>query len=217
MSQNFTLPLPGGGNLHLQSLEEVDLLTTQKKSYENEYTFDKLNDRVLLGTLLTQQLALYRSQQTLSGMVAEFDMNDRPTGKMIRANPPPKPAELKNAQESINTATDQIMKLEKSLGIDKKTRESGGQHTVQNYLLALKKAAQKMGIHINERTKAYEAFAMELRTKLRILHNADAEDRQYHGITEKTVLSWAQDQLDELEDIDKKFAQTHGELWRGKL
>lgn len=216
-AQNFTLDLPGGGRLHLQSLEELDLLSTQKKHYESEYTFDKLNDRVLLGTLLTQQLALYRSQQVLSGMEPEFDKNDKPTGQMVRRTPPPKAAEMKAAQDSINTASEQIMKLERTLGIDKKTRESSGVHTLQNYLTTLKRAANQFGIHINERTKAYEAVAMEARTKLRILNNADAEDRQYHGITEKSVLQWLQDELDRLEDIDKKFSKTKGDLWRGKL
>lgn len=215
--KQFVLDLPGGGKLHLQALEELELLSTQKKHYEKEYQFDKLNDRVLLGTLLTQQLALYRAQQVLSGMEPEFDAKGKPTGGMKLRDPKPSHSEMKAAQESINTASDQIMKLEKTLGIDKKTRESGGQHTVERYLTTLKRAANEMGVHINERTKAYESFMMELRTKLRILNNADAEDRNYHGISEKTVLQWCGDELVKLEDIDKEFARTKGELWRGRL
>lgn len=216
-AQQFTLDLPGGGKLYLQSLDEVELLEAQKDAYEKDYTFDKLNDRVLFGSLLTQQLALYRGQQTISGMEPEFDAKERPTGFMIRRTPPPKPAEMKAAQDAINSATGEIMKLEKALGIDKKTRESGGQHTLIAYLTTLKRAANEFGIQVNERTKAYEAFAMEGRTKLRILFNADAEDRQYHGITEKGVLTWFRDELARLEQIDKDFAKQKGELWRGKL
>lgn len=215
-AQQFVLALPGGGKLHLQSLEEVELLEAQRQDYLKDYDFDKLNDRVMLGSLLTQQLTLYRSQQALSGMEPEFDQKGRPTGFYIQKKGV-KPAEINAAQKAITEATGQIMAVEKALGIDKKTRESSGAQTLQTYLVALKRASHEFGIAINERTKAYEAFVMELRTKLRLLQNADVEDRGYHGITERSVLEWAVDELAQLEETDKRFAKQRGELWRGRL
>lgn len=208
------LKLPAGGSLHLQTLDEIDLLNEQKKRYEDDYDFDKMNDKVLLGILLTQQLSLFRNQQTISGMEPEI-VNSKPTGNYIPRTM--KPAEISGAQSNITKASEQIMSLEKALGIDKKTRDASGAETLANYLVVLKRAGVAMGIHVNERLKKYEGFVSELRVKTRLLKNADAEDRAYHGISEKNVMEWIIDQLGELEQADKDFASQKGKLWRGKL
>jgi hypothetical protein len=83
--------------------------------------------------------------------------------------------------------------------------------------MTLKLAANAYGVHISKRTKEYEAFAMALRTKLRILANADAEDKAYEEISEEKVLEWARQQLAHLEQVDKDFANEKGKLVVGKL
>lgn len=81
----------------------------------------------------------------------------------------------------------------------------------------MKLAANQYGIHISKRLKEYEKFNMALRTKLRILANADAEDKAYEEISEEKVLEWARQQLAHLEQVDKEFAKEKGALVVGKL
>ena len=107
--------------------------------------------------------------------------------------------------------------MEKALGIDKKSREAGGQHTVGNYVEQLKAAAHAKGVHIATRVKKYEAFVMELRWKVRLLRNGDEEDKAYHGLTEESVIAWAEQQMAELEEHDKKFAHEKARVFVGKL
>lgn len=97
------------------------------------------------------------------------------------------------------------------------TREAGGQHTVASYVEELKRAAHQYGIHVSKRVKLYEKFVMELRWRLRLLENGDAEDRAYHGISEDKIIAWCREQLESLEDADKKFASDKGRLWVGRL
>jgi hypothetical protein len=58
---------------------------------------------------------------------------------------------------------------------------------------------------------------MELQWRIRVLKNADAEDRAYHNITPEGILDWCDERLRELEEHDKQFAQTKGKLYLGKL
>lgn len=213
--QTFEFELPSGGLLHLQTMEEVDLLQASHDRLEAEYAFEKLNDKMLFSSLLTQQLIAVRSQQKISGMVPEFDAQGKPLGtyKYVRL----KPAEEQAAHKALTTATEQMQAIEKQLGIDKKTRDAGNTESVQSYLIRVKRAATAFGIRINERTKEYEAFAMELRKLLRMLDNLDAEDKQHEGISKDSVLKFARDGLARLEQVDKDFAKQKGHLWRGKL
>jgi hypothetical protein len=190
----FTVELPGGGNLELNDVDEVDLWNTSAEKYIQDYALVKQNDLVLLGAILAQNLAMYRAQRDLR--------NAKEAGK---------------AQTMITKAATEIRELEKALGIDKKTREAGGQHTVGNYIATLKQAAHVKGIHIAERTKAYESFAMELRWRLRLLRNGDAEDRKYHDISPEAVCSWAEQQLANLEEGDKRWAQEKGRIFVGRV
>lgn len=213
--QTFEFELPSGGVLHLQSMEEVDLMQTSHDRLEAEYAFEKLNDKMLFSSLLTQQLVAVRSQQKISGMVPEFDTNGKPLGtyKFVKL----KPAEEQGAHKALINATEQIQAIEKQLGIDKKTRDAGNTESVQSYLVRVKRAALSMGVHITERGKEYEAFCMELRKLVRMLDNLDAEDRQHHAITKDNVLNFVRKELERLEQVDKDFAKQKGHLWRGKL
>lgn len=212
---SYEVDLPAGGKLHLLSAEEVDMWNEGMKNYKADYGLNKTNDLVMLGALLTQQLALFRAQQRINGMVPKLNASNVPTGeyKLVTL----KASELAAAQETVRKASSEIRKIEEGLSIDKKTREQGGTQTVQQYVTTLKLAANNYGIHIAKRTKEYEKFAMALRTKLRILKNADAEDKAYEEISEEKVLEWARQQLAHLEQVDKDFANQVGKLVVGKL
>lgn len=213
--ETYKVELPNGQTLRLQTVDEVEMWERSAKRYMDEYDFSKFNDKVLLGALLTQQLTLLRAQQKIAGMVPETDAKGQPTGKYVQVKL--KAAEEAAAHKAVTTASEQIQQMEKSLAIDKKGRDAGGQQTLQDYLLKLKRAGHEYGVHITKRTKAYEEMAMELRMKLRMLRNGDAEDKAYHNISEASICEWAEQELAKLEEIDKKHARDKGRLWRGQL
>lgn len=211
----FEVELPGGGAMYLQSAEEVELWKRSHEHYVEDYHLTKTNDLVLIGGLLQQQILLFRAQRTLNGMIPEVDNAGVPTGryKLVDMDDDT----VGGASKRLNGALDQIQKLEKTLGIDKVSRESGGHYSLDNYLRTLKRAAHERGIHISKRIIGYETFVQEFSTRLRMLHNLDAEDRNYHGISEASVLQWAQDEIERLAELDKKFAREKGKLYVGQL
>jgi hypothetical protein len=191
---SFTVDLPSGGQLELLSADEVDVWNHTSERYIQDYGLVKQNDLVLLGAILAQNVAMYRAQR---------DLTD--------------PKKAGAAQGVLIKAATEIRELEKALGIDKKTREAGGQHTVTDYITRLKRAAHAKGVRIAERVKAYEAFMMELRWKLRLLQNGDDEDRKYHNVSEKSICEWAARELEKLEEADKKWAKEKGKVFLGRL
>jgi hypothetical protein len=211
----FQVDLPAGGKLVLLSSEEVSMWEDGVKAYKTDYGLMKTNDLVMLGAILTQQLALFRAQQRINGMIPKLDNSNVPTGEYEMVTL--KASELAAAQETVRKASSEIRSIESNLGIDKKTREQGGTQTVSQYVTTLKLAANAYGVHISKRTKEYEKFCMALRTKLRILANADAEDQAYEEISPDKVLEWARNQLAHLEQVDKDFANDRGKLVVGKL
>src|SRR5690606_35990478 len=136
--------------------EEVSMWEKAEENYRRDYALDKANDLVLLGAILTQQLALFRAQQEVNGMKPDFDGEGLPTGKYKRVAL--KPAELKAAQDVVIRASKEIRELETTLVIDKKTRDAGGKQTTADYLAELKRAAGQYGIHISNRLLRYEEF-----------------------------------------------------------
>lgn len=212
---DFMVELPAGGRLHLQTPDEVELWDTALTRYREDYVLQKHNDLVTLGALLQQQIVLFRAQTAINGMVPETDRQGVPTGRYRREEI--EGSELAGYQKALTEAAKEMRALEKQLGIDKATRESGGAHTVDNYITTLKRAAHQRGIHISKRTLAYEAFVNDLRWRIRMLFHSDAEDRAYHNITPKSVLQWVEGELVKLEDVDKKFASERGKLYLGKL
>lgn len=190
----YEVDLPAGGRLKLKNAEEVQAWEQSAKRYIEDYGLTKANDLMLLGAVLSQGIAMFRAQQDLA--------DDKKA--MV-------------AQGIIIKASGEIRELEKALGIDKKSREAGGQHTVTDYITRLKRAAHAKGVHLSERLKRYEAFNMELRWKLRLLRNGDDEDRRHHGITPENILTWAEGELSKLEEADKRWAHEEGKVFAGRL
>ncbi len=208
--------LPAGGTLFLRSEDELAYFEKVRDSYIDDYNLMKTNDLALLSSLLSQQLEVYRAQQLMNGMEPVLDANDVPTGeyKLLEV----KDATKNAAQQRLIKATAEVREIEKSLGIDKKTRESGGQYSVEEYIGKLKKAGRTYGLHISRRFKLHESFVNELRWRARLLRNGDSEDRQYHGVeTAEKVVAWAEGEMQKIEDADKRFANEKGAMVVGSL
>lgn len=186
--------LPAGGRITLLTADEVAMWNEAQRRYVNDYGLVKANDLVLLGAILSQNVAMYRAQQAL---------ND--------------PKKAANATSQIAKCSEQIRELEKSLGIDKKTREAGGQHTTADFLVTLKRAAHEKGVRIADRVKEMEAFHNELKWKVRLLANGDDEDCSQHGLTPQSLLEWAARELERLEEREKEWAHTKGKVFVGRL
>lgn len=211
---DYKVEHPAGGHLHLQTPDEVSLWEGALKRYREDYTFSKMNDLFTLGSLLQQQVILFRAQTLINGMEPEI-RGGIPTGSYVKVTI--EAGEMEKLQKQMNAASAEMRSLEKQLGIDKATREAGGAHTLDSYLKTLKRAAHQRAIHISKRTLEYERVVNEARVKLRILFSGDAEDRQYHNITPKTVLMWLKDELAQLEEADKKFNRDKGKVFIGQL
>jgi hypothetical protein len=213
--EEHTVEMPGGGGMMwLTSEAEVDRWNTLEHQYRDQYDLRKVNDLTNLGTLLVQQINLYRAQMALSGRVPEVDDEGLPTGKML--SKVLKPAEVKNYQEQVTSASKEIREIEKTMGIDKKSRDSSGDESLRSWLISMKERAHRYGLHVSTRVKKYEEFAMELRWRVRLNEVGDAEDKMYEDCTTEGIVKWAREQLAELEEVDQKFAQDEGALVLGK-
>jgi hypothetical protein len=215
LAPDFAVSLPGGGTLHLQTSDEVDMWEESAKRYIEDYSMEAQNDLMLLGAILTQQLALYRAQMKMTGTKAEIDDEGQPTGRYVQTES--SNAEMNAAQTTVIKAADQIRELEKALNVDRKSREAGGQHTIASYVETLKEAARKYGIHLSKRVQAYEAFTQALQWRLRLLRNGDAEDRAYHDLTPARICDWAEAELKKLEEVDRQYAREVGSLYVGRV
>lgn len=213
--QDFKVEKPAGGFLHLQSVDEIELYEKSKDRYLGDYGLSKTNDLVLLGVILMQGVLIHREEQVINRMKPEMEAGF-PTGRYI-FDDSIKDADVNRAIERLSAASEQIQKTEKALGIDKKTRESGGQHTTTDYLTNLKRAAREYGVHIAVRVKAYEAVVNDARWRLRLLRNGDDEDRAYHNLTPEKFCDWLDGELRRLEEVDKRFAHEKGRVWVGSL
>lgn len=212
---NYEVELPAGGRLYLLSPDEVDLWDKSKERYVEDYHLVNTNDLHVLGAILQQQILAYRAQFLVNGVEAEVDSAGVPTGRYVQTKK--STDDMRTAQKMLSDATDQIAKLEKVLGIDKASREAGGQVSVQTYVRTLKRAAHERGIHLSKRVMAYEQFVQDLTWRLRVLKNADPEDKAYHDITPEKICEWARGETDSLAEVDRKFAAERGALYVGKL
>lgn len=215
MSNGFSVELPAGGVMHLQTAEEVELWEKSKERYIEDYHLTKTNDLVLVGAILQQQLETFRAQRALNGLEPEVDNAGVPTGRYIQKSLDSDDRD--KALKRLNTATGEIQKIEKSLGIDKVSREAGGAVSVENYLRTLKRAAHERGVHIVKRTLEYERIANDCRWRIRMLRNCDPEDKQYHDLTPEKFIEWLDGELKGLEQVDQTFAAERGRLYIGKL
>jgi hypothetical protein len=211
----FEVEQPGGGKLILRSEEEVNYYNSMAKAYMEDYRLVRVSEKVLLSALLAQAIAIYRAQVELVGLKQKFDNEGVPLDEYekvtLTAN------ESSGLRKNIGEATKEIREIEKSLGIDKKSRDAGGAETTANYVTLLKKAAHRFGVHIHRRLKLYEEFAMQMRWRLRLLRNGDAEDKRYHDISEEKICAWAENVLKQIEAFDKKFAKDQANVFGGKL
>lgn len=216
IGQTFVVDMPAGGQLYLQSAEEVELWEKSHTRYIEDYHLNKTNDLVILGGLLQQQVLLFRAQRSINGMEPVLDNQNVPTGQYRVKEMDD--GEKAAARKALNEAMSEIGKAERALGIDKVSREAGGTVTTEDYLRRLKRAAHDRGIHLNERFIAYEFFVNALRTKIRMLNNLDAEDRAYEGVPDaETVLKWADAELLGLAQKDMDYAKNTHKLYVGKL
>lgn len=212
---NFEVELPAGGKLYLLSADEVELWEKSAQRYVEDYHLVNTNDLHTLGAILQQQILAYRAQFLVNGMEAQMDASGVPTGQYVQSKR--SVDDMATAQKVLNLATDQIAKLEKVLGIDKASREAGGQVSVQTYVRTLKRAAHERGIHISQRVLAYEQFVQDMSWRLRVLKNADPEDRAYHDITPEKICDWARSEVESLAEVERKFKAERGAIYVGKL
>lgn len=216
MTPDYSVELPGGGaHIPLQSSEEVDRWSTLEAAYRDQYSLGKINDLTNLGTLLVQQINLYRAQLGLSGRVPRTDEDGLATGdyeqRVLRT------AEIRNYQDQITNASKEIREIERAMGIDKKSRDQAGDESLKSWLVQMKARAHRYGLHVSKRVHAYEEFCMELRWRLRLNEVGDAEDKHYEECSADQIATWARQRLAELEQADREFAQEEGALVLGRM
>jgi hypothetical protein len=209
------VPMPSGGSLRLWAPEEVELWTTTMERYVSDYGITAHNDLMHLTVLLTQQLAAFRATMLLAGMVPVIEQDGTPAGhytaKKVSAD------DQARARKASQEAAKEIRSIEEMLGLDRKTREAGGQQTVANYVDGLKAAAREYGIHLSNRMQAYEEMAMDLRWRIRLLDQGDDEDRAHHDISETSIVAHARRVLADLEAKDQTWAKEKGKVFVGKV
>lgn len=193
-NEAFRVELPAGGTVVLESEEEVDLWREHAKRYQEDYGLHRLNDLMHLGNLLTYAIHAYRASQMLAD-----------------------PKKAVDGQSRVTKASEGIERVEKLLGIDKKSREAGGKHTLDAYVETVKRAAHAKGIHIAERVREMERIMMELSWKVRLLRNGDDEDRRHHNVSERQIIDWLEQELLTLEEGKKEWAREEGAVFVGKL
>ena len=211
----FEVEAPAGGKILLRSAEEVDLYQEMAKSYQRDYRLVRQSELVLLGSMLSQALTLFRAQQDMSGVVEKRDAGGVGLGTYEHRDL--KPADRASIQKIMEGATKEIREIEKALGIDKKSRDAGNQESVANYIATLKKAGHRMGVHIHKRVIMYEAFVKELQWRIRLNKNGDAEDKRHHDISPEKICAWAEQEIAGMDEFDKEFAKTQAKLFGGKL
>lgn len=214
-AEKLEVDLPAGGKMHLLDIEEVDLWVSLMRRYQSDYRIRKVNDLAALGTILMHQLTMFRAQRGISGLEPKYDEDGIFAGEFIHVKVSQTAARDYSAE--ISRAAKDIRETEKVLGIDKKSRDAAGDQDIPTYMRLLKKFGREYGIHISKRVHAYEEFVNELRWRVRLSKNGDAEDRQYHECTPEGILKWAEEQLEQLQEIDKKFATERQKLVVGQL
>jgi hypothetical protein len=204
---------PSGGKLMLRDAAEAEMYEGLRDRYIRDFSLSKQNDLVLLSVLLQQAVILERAQHTLNGMEPEVE-DGQPTGKWVQREM--SDTELDKALNRVIKASNQISEIEIKLGIDKKSREQSVD-SVGEFIKTAKKAAHQYGVHISKRVKMYEALGMELRWRVRLLRNGDAEDRAYHNVSAEGIIDLLEQGLDKIAEQDRKYAKEVGKLFIGKL
>jgi hypothetical protein len=202
---NFEVELPGGGKLPLQTIDEVEVFEESRDRYLSDYAIRNQSDRLAVSHMLILSIEAFRASQRINGMEPELDAAGVPTGRYLKA------------KVSGTDRAASIADTEKQLGIDKKTRDQGGQYDVATYIEGAKKGAREFGVHLSKRYIAYTGFVKALRTQLRMLRQLDSEDLAEMRLSKESLLEWAWNELDKLEEIDRRFAAEKGRLIVGKV
>ncbi len=204
--------LPGGGVVTLMNISEVNYFDTLKTRYADEYPLTKPNDLSRMSQLLMAELTAFRLMQDAAGQKPKYDAQGNLIGvEMVD------PIERDFAMTNLPKAQAEIRNLENALRIDKKTREGSGQHEVRNYIESLKSAAAEYGVHLSERYTYYDETFNEVSWMLRVLDNADDEDRKYHNVSMESIIAYFRERLSGKEDMDKSFAKDKQALWTGTI
>lgn len=211
--QNFDVELPAGGKLPLQTIQEVEVFEDAREAYLRDFQISHHSDKLAIGSLLLMHLEIFRNQQRLNGMEAEVDANSVPTGRYKKVEV--KGQDRASALTVLIKARESVAETEKSLGIDKRTRDQGGQYDIATYIGGAKQAAREYGVHLSKRYMAYVTFVMALRTQHRMLRQLDSEDLAEMRLTPESLLDWIWNELVKLEEVDKKFAHEKGKLIAG--
>jgi len=204
--------LPGGGQIALTSPGEIDFFNKMKDRYIDAYAFTQPNDLTRLAQLLVCELEANRMMQRLSGHIPTFDDNGDLIGLRTVSE-----EERSTILDQLPKLQVEIRKIESALKLDKKTREGDGGGDIRAYMESLKKAAIQHGVHLSERYVAYDNFVNEVRWRMRVLRDADKEDRKYHDVENPDALvKWMEAELEKLEEVDKEFANNKQSLWVAK-
>lgn len=220
-THEYKVEMLAGGDVNLLSEAEVDRWNTLAHQYIDDFGITYTNDKAMLDVILQQHIVLFRAQQAINGLVPELDDEGLPTGRMHYTKP--KPSEIQREQEIIIAASKEIRAMEVSLGLDKKSRDASGQQTLESYIAALREVGHEYGVHIVERTKAFEFFVMELSWRSRLNETGDDEDKAYrlqddvHDCSDTGVLAWVRENLETLRAIDAEFAAQKGKLYTGRV
>jgi hypothetical protein len=212
---NFEVELPAGGKLHLSTIDEVEVFEDTREAYLRDFQIKHHSDKLAIGSLLLMHLEVFRNQHRLNGMEAEVDVKGVPTGRYVKA--PIKPTEKTAILSVLLKMQAEIRDAEKALGVDKKTRDSGGQYDTKAYVDSIREAAGQWGVHLSRRYLAYEAFVRGLRVRIRMLDTLDAEDLQHENISVETIMASVRTSLAKLEEADRKFAHEKGRLIVGQI
>lgn len=196
--------LPAGGHLDVSDEDEVELWNETARRYVEDFDLVRTNDLQHLGVLLHHTLTIYRAQRTIAAEMSKPE-DDQKDAVITRAN------------SQILKASEQQQQIEKVLGIDKKSRESGGAQNLKEYLARAKRAAHAKGLRISERVLWTEALIAELSWRVRLLDNGDDEDRMYHHVSETTIIDYLRARLAEYEDKEQEWAREHGAIVVGVI
>lgn len=195
MSDDFDVEVPGGGTIQVKDEAEVDFWNKTVNGYIRDYDIENQNDLAAIGSIATQSLFKYRAQRE----AAAGEGNAR------------------DVQIRVEKSEEAIEKIEKRLGIDKRSRDKDAQNDTATHMSIVKQACLAKGIRISERTLEFERIMKEASWKLRILLHGDAEDRREMGLTERSFLEWLERELAEVDARDDEWDKEQGALVVGTL
>jgi hypothetical protein len=213
--QNLEVELPAGGKLHLKTIEELDVFEEARDAYLSDYSLTNQSDKLAVNTMLLLHLEAFRASQRINGMEPELDNAGVPTGRYVNAKISAQ--DRASALSILMKTRESIADTEKALGIDKRTRDQGGSYDVKTYIDGAKSGAREFGIHLSKRYVAYVTVFKSARTQLRMLRQLDSEDLAEMRLTPESFLKWLWDEMEKLDEVDRKFAHEKGRLIVGRV